>query len=251
MESEQPFRNPYRRYARISFVVLVAGVALFIAGFSLPRDLQVGTLLVGVLGGTMGLIFWIAMAITARSVESQLSAFRNGEHLARWTLSPEAWNVFAREMRAKGLMIGNVFGGLIGGVILIVGALIWSDGDEFGRMIAGPVLGLLGALIFRPVMGGQWRVRKAPVELVYGTQGAMLDGVLITWQSFGRALLGASVDAEGARIVIRGKTTGGDVDTEFTHRLPYPSTETALAERVARQIDAAGHGRSIGGETPR
>ncbi len=245
--SEQPFRNPYRRYARISFALLVGGVALFAAGFSLPRDWQVGALLVGVLGGSMGLIFWIAMAITARSVEAQLVAFRDGEHLARWTLPPDPWNVFAREMRAKGLMIGNIIGGMIAGVVLLVGALIWSDGDAFGTsvMLAGPPLGLLGALIFRTVMGGQWRVRRAPVQLVYGEQGAMLDGVLITWQSFGLALLGASVDAEGARIVIHGKTTGGEVDSEFTHRLPFPSTETALAERVARQIEAACHGRPL------
>ncbi|MCB9756464.1 MAG: hypothetical protein H6713_41625 [Myxococcales bacterium] len=239
MDRESSFPNVYQRYTRISAATTLIGVALSVLGAQAGRSL--GLLVAGVLLGSFGLIFWIAMFITARSVEPQLAAFRAGEHLARWTIEPEAWNEFAAEMRARGQLGGVLVGVGLGLCGAATGAVVWADGDEVGSsiLLVSAVVTPALTLILRAFMGSGWPSSRAPVEVVYGPGAAYVGRTLVAWQSFGLALAEASVDREAARLVLRGVATGGDVNTEFTHRLPFPPREREAAEAVAAKIRAA------------
>lgn len=233
-------QNPYFRPAR-GWGIGFALCFLFAIGGSITELVPtVICIIVGTLGGTICLIFWLALWFTARSLEADLEAFRQGVYLVRWELSAADYRRWWEDRRRQATVAGIVVGVMLllaGGVMALI---FWID--EHKPEIALPLfagsLALAGlvSLVIRRVVSGPPPTGEGSYTLWIGPDLAILNGQINRWQGPGTRLTSAQALDHPPRlrvdyaVAVKGGWAPQVVE--------YPGPDLASAMAVAAQIEA-------------
>jgi len=240
VETDSQFENPYLRQAPrllavtgVGLISVVAGIAL---GFTnLAKVLLVCGLVVGTVSGILAFGWYFA----GRSIEAHLEAFRNGKGLASWTLEPEQWNLFASEMRGANRLVALVLGVMLGLCGVFVGWMIDADADPNGKpiMIWSAVGGVALWVVLHQVLALAWKPVRHPVNVVYGLAAGVFHRKIISWNTVGYTLMGATLNRETSRIHFSTEVQNQHGKTLITHRLPFPPGAVDEAEKLVARYN--------------
>lgn len=217
------------------------GLAAFIVGAPWVPERQAfdAMAIIGFVVAVVGVIVALGWWVAGRSLERQLVLFRRGDHLAKWTLQPDEWNPFAREMGDRARLGVTIFAALIVVIGVVVGAIIlYKEGDPVGEtvMIGSVVGGVATGLGLRAFSTSYWKPTKRPVTVVYGSTAGILNGKIVPWGTFGYTLTGVELDELGQRVVVRVLANTGEGTTLVTHRLPFPRRAVKEARELVKAL---------------
>ncbi|MCA9694352.1 MAG: hypothetical protein R3A51_19580 [Nannocystaceae bacterium] len=236
MAEDSEFPNPYRRQLPYILGFTLLSLALLAVGVS-RGPFAVLALILGIVGGSLGLIFSLAWWLTGRGLELQLAAFRKGVHLARWSVPADEWNPFARERNVAAKISAIIISALLALSGVLTGALIHADGDKFGLTLMqwSVVGGLVLWIVLHRAMA-TWRPRRRPVLVVYGPHAGVFDGRILSWNTFGYQLMGAELDEASGRVLVRTRATQGEHRNVVTLRVPYPRDKVDEARALVTEL---------------
>ncbi len=240
--SENEFPNPYRRQSPKIGLAAMASIAVAIAGGNeMLGAYSLHALVGGIIVGTITSILWLAWKIAGRGVEGHLHAFREGNAVAQWTLPPEQWNEFAKEMRSGNRIVAAIIAIVLTLCALMTGGLIASDGDKFGYSVVtwSVPVGAVIWLILHVLLGSSWQPQRHAVPVVIGPGAGVFGGKIICWNTSGYRLIGAKVVHETCRIQIQSEVRGRHGPTTVTQRVPFPRNAHEEATQVVAVINRA------------
>jgi hypothetical protein len=239
MQETDEFPNHYRQQLPYLVVALLVSVALFVIGVTNEATWAVISMIVGIISSTVAVILVASWWIMGNAVESQLMAFRAGEHLARWKIEPDDWNAFVRVMKRKLRLVAGLIGGSMILVAVLIGGMLLSDGDSNGAAFMG--WGVAGSLALWVALDwafcAGWKKRLRPVLVVYGPAMGVFDGQFISWATSGYMFIGAAIDEGARRIVIETEVTANKGQrVRNTLRLPFPPEAVGEARALVAAL---------------
>ncbi|HNH50503.1 MAG TPA: hypothetical protein PKY30_25955, partial [Myxococcota bacterium] len=92
-------QNPYFPSARRWGIGFGLCMLVSVGGASLGLLPPPASIVIGTLGGTSCLIFWLSLWLTGQSLEGELEAFRQGNVIEQWPLSTEDYRRWWEQRR--------------------------------------------------------------------------------------------------------------------------------------------------------
>ncbi len=235
------------------------GVAAVAVGWLLLQWLA-GDALFAAFGYTMhaitllavfALIAGLAVALLLRRfarVRADLLSGRNV--IARWTVAEAEFEVFAaRAVAADRDDKRGALALVVGLVVLIFGAFALFDPEVAPAMLG--MAGLVALLMAAAYFLGGWVMRRqlqsASREVIVGTDGLMLNGVLHVWSAVLTWLAGVDLDpGPPGTLAVTYAYLARFGPQYVTVALPVPRSALPLARQVVERLSTRRAGRSSG-----
>ena len=231
--------NRYKTWSRQAGVTFALSLAAGVSTLWLPEAWLVPVLLTATLVGTVGFILCVSFWITSGALEGELSAFREGKWLARWTVEQAQINEFRAQRQSDRRAVAWIVGGVIASGSLITAGLLLADEDKTAALWVGAVgLAVAGAGFGLT----KWMNRVAneptngPPEVYVSARGAVVGGEFVQWRGFGHRFIDAEVDEAERALRIRFGVKLKHGEAEHERWLPVPADKLDEAQMVAASI---------------
>ncbi len=232
--------NPYFRSARRWGAGFGLCMILAFGGGFLKLLPIFASILIGAVGGTLCLIFWLALWFTAQSLEGELEAFRQGNVIDCWVLSADDYQRWWEDLRQKLGLAGLTVGAMLVLAGTVLALIFWID--EHKPEVGGAILGgslLLGATVawlVRQVMSGRPPTGEGSYTLWIGPDLAILGGHVRRWQGPGLRLTTASALDQPPRLRV---DYAAAVKSGWVQQVvEFPAPDLGRAAAVAAQLEA-------------
>ena len=233
-------QNPYFPSARRWGIGFGLCMLVSVGGASLGLLPPPASIVIGTLGGTSCLIFWLSLWLTGRSLEGELEAFRQGNVIEQWPLSTEDYRRWWEQRRQAVTHAGLLVGAMVVLMGAVVGSLLWIDEHkpELGATVLGGsvLVGAAVALVMRWVLSGPGPREQERYTVWIGPDLAILNGQVYRWQGPGLRLDRAEAleNPPRLRVNFRAAIKGGWAE----QRVEFPAPSMTAAEAVARRLEA-------------
>lgn len=194
----------------------------------------------------------VAVALLFRRFHRVRTDLLEGRNvIARWTVDPQSFRAFAtvaderdRQDKQGALLM------VLGFIVVIFGAFAVFDREAAPAMLS--VAAAVGVAVVLAFLFGN-RVRRKQLkprsgDIIVGTDGVLVNGVLHVWGVFLTWLRGATLEpGPPAILTINYAFLTRYGVQEVGVMLPVPADATAAAERAERQLNAAAGGKARAG----